>query len=837
MEVPKVRHAYRRTFQIIAAIGISVFVIGTSIFSTFSYERNHLISVSRELQAIAELKVAELTVWRSERIGDGAIFSQNLRFTEALLLALESRPGEDGYSRLLTWMKQMRDSHGYESLMLYGSDSRRLLSFPEDTGEDPVIAGTVQEYLKKDAIEIMDFYVNPADGRVYLSVMVPIGTGRNKALLAMRIDPYDFLYSYIAKWPSQMLSGELVLTRLDGGEDVYLSPLRFATITPTEYRHKILPGESIGSESDKDAQKSVHESVDYRGTPTMAYRMPVGDSPWKLVVQVGKKEIDAETRGRRRLLLVLIIAVMGAASTGVISVSRRWHMDSISKEIEATSRIRESEERLRLALAAADQGLYDLNVQTGKAIVNEEYARMLGYDPAAFEETNDNWISRLHPDDHDAIAKAYADYISGKTPDYRIEFRQKTREGVWKWILSLGKIIEHDSEGKPLRMLGTHTDISTLKSTELALRASEERYRRTLDDMLEGCQILSFDWKYLYLNDTAVRYSHQPRENLLGHTMMECYPGIEKTRLFKVLEASMKLRESNVIEFEFTYPGGEVGWFEMSAQPTPEGLFILTMDITERKHHEIELRELNAALEQKVAVRTMSLQAANTELEAFAYSVAHDLRAPLRFIDGFARILEEDHSQQLDLEGKRILRVIRDSDRKMDTLINDLLEVTKIGKTNLVLTTVDMHSMAIEAFNQCADPMALSSFEMHVGSLPTVEADHSMMARVWQNLMSNAVKYSIPSPIHRIEVDISESNGMHIFSVRDFGVGFNPDYSGKLFGMFQRLHSEEEFPGSGIGLAIVKRIITRHGGAVWAEGGIGTGATIRFSLPKSGTRA
>ncbi len=833
----KAKPRYAQTIYIIASILIFIIVISASIVSTFSHERDHRISVGRELRAIAELKVSELTAWRKERIGDGAVFNKNPRFTEALLVALDSKPGKDSYVRIRTWMERMRESHGYESLMLYDSDGRRLFAFPEDTGEDPIIAGAVGAYIENDSINILDFYVNPTDGRVYLSVMVPIGAGLDWGLLAMRMDPYTLLYPFLSKWPSHSLMGEIILSRRDGAETVYLNPLRFSTIAPTEYRHVIVQEKPVTPGSETNAHRGVYTGIDYRGTPIMAYTMPVDDSPWELIVQVDRKEVEAETRGRRRLLLLLVVSVMIAAITGLISMTRQWRLESFSKEAEAASRILESEERLRFALAAANQGMYDLNVQTGKAIVNEEYARMLGFDPATFVETNDAWIARLHPDDHDAIEKAYSDYIAGKTPEYRIEFRQKTYNGSWKWILSLGKIIERDSRGTPLRMLGTHTDISTRKTMELALRASEERYRRTLDDMLEGCQIVSFDWVYVYLNDSAVRYSHQRREDLIGHTMMECYPGIESTKMFAVLQKCMEHRECHFIEFDFTYPGGEVGWFEMSAQPSPEGLFLLTIDITERKHHEMELRELNAALEQKVTDRTMLLQSANTELEAFAYSVAHDLRAPLRFIDGFAKILQEDHGHQLDPEGRRILGVIRESDRKMDMLIKDLLEITRLGKTNLSMRTVDMRSQAIEAFGQCADPTTLSGFEIHVGDLPEIEADESMMARVWQNLLSNAVKYSMPSPVHHIEIDSSEAGGYYIFSVRDFGVGFDPDYSSKLFGMFQRLHSSEEFPGTGIGLAIVKRIITRHGGEVWADGGIGTGATIRFSLPKTCVRA
>lgn len=221
----------------------------------------------------------------------------------------------------------------------------------------------------------------------------------------------------------------------------------------------------------------------------------------------------------------------------------------------------------------------------------------------------------------------------------------------------------------------------------------------------------------------------------------------------------------------------------------------------------------------------------NKELEAFAYSVAHDLRAPLRAIDGFANLVQENYSQVLDGEGMRFLGIIRSNDQKMDDLIKNLLEVTKIGKVAMTMSLVDMHALAVAALQRCADPKSLADFEIVIGDLPSVGADVAMMERVWVNLLSNAVKYSMPSPSHRIEIQGWVRDGVCHYSVRDHGVGFDMRYADKLFGMFQRLHGAEEFQGSGVGLAIVQKAITRHGGSVSAEGQIGGGAVFSFSLP------
>jgi signal transduction histidine kinase len=244
-----------------------------------------------------------------------------------------------------------------------------------------------------------------------------------------------------------------------------------------------------------------------------------------------------------------------------------------------------------------------------------------------------------------------------------------------------------------------------------------------------------------------------------------------------------------------------------------------------------ELGALNAELEERVALRTAELAASNDELEAFAYSVAHDLRAPLRSIDGFSRVMEEELGPSLGAEGSRVLGIIRESARKMDSLISSLLDISRFGRTRLSTSLIDMRRMAEIAFADCVDPATAAGFEFRVADLPQAEGDATMIERVWGNLISNAVKYSMPGPTHRIEVCGRVEGDRNVYSVGDRGVGFDQRYAGKLFGMFQRLHDDTEFEGNGIGLAIVKRIVQRHGGDAWAEGRVGEGATFFFSLP------
>jgi len=269
------------------------------------------------------------------------------------------------------------------------------------------------------------------------------------------------------------------------------------------------------------------------------------------------------------------------------------------------------------------------------------------------------------------------------------------------------------------------------------------------------------------------------------------------------------------------YPGGELGGL-MADLDQAFGLMQAQREVIE---------QLNADLERRVSERTGQLQASVKELEGFTYTVSHDLRAPLRAIDGFSRILEEDYGGALDEEGRRLLGVIRANSRRMSELIDDLLQFSRLGRRSLSNAPLDMRKLIGEVIADLQAP-GESLPEIGIGELPAAAGDPVLVKQVWANLLGNAVKFSRKRERPAIEVKGQVIGAEAVFSVKDNGAGFDMKYNDKLFGVFQRLHAAEEFPGTGVGLAIVQKVVVMHGGRVWAEGRVDGGAEFHFSLPK-----
>jgi len=421
-------------------------------------------------------------------------------------------------------------------------------------------------------------------------------------------------------------------------------------------------------------------------------------------------------------------------------------------------------------------------------------------------------------------------------------------------------------------VIGFARDISERKENEQKIIRMGQHYQALIEKAPDGIVLLNKDGNFKFISPSAKKtFGYSTDDEISGNPTQYTHP--EDLPLLYSLLQNLIQNPSLVstIQYRFSDKDGQWRWLESTfsnllGDPSVEAFVINFRDITDRKTAEEEIKILNNELEKKINERTTELEnrtkelfenqtallnliedlnikteeiqnsttqleIANKELEAFSYSVSHDLRAPLRAISGFVSILVEDYEQVLDEEGKRICGIIHSNANKMGQLIDDLLSFSRLIRSELHHSKIDMKNLVQGVISEFETTHNLSEKHILLNELPQITGDSNLIKQVWINLISNAIKYSSRNENSFITIGAFTDQNEQVYYIKDNGVGFNMEYAHKLFGVFHRLHSVNEFEGTGVGLAIVQRIISRHHGRVWAEGEVGKGAAFYFALP------
>ncbi|WP_019500027.1 PAS domain-containing protein [Pseudanabaena sp. PCC 6802] len=499
----------------------------------------------------------------------------------------------------------------------------------------------------------------------------------------------------------------------------------------------------------------------------------------------------------------------------------------LSGQLTADS-LRFSQERLQLALEGSGDGLWDWNISTGEVYLSPRWLEMLGY--AADELPGDlsTWDKLIHPEDKSWVMDTLNAHLKDRSSPYAFDYRMLTKSGEWKWIANFGKVVAYDRDGKPLRMAGTHRDISDRKQIEESLRESDERWHLALRGNNDGI----WDWN---VKTNEVFFSERWKEMLgyedceianhldewakrvhpddLGWVMQAVQDHFAKKTPYYSTEHRVLCKDGT---YKWILDRGQALWDEAGNVVRMAGSHT---DISDRKQAEEELRHQSA-----------ELMRSNAELEQFAYVASHDLQEPLRMVVSYLQLLERRYKDKLDASADEFIAYAVDGASRMQTLINDLLEYSRVNTRAQPFVPIDCAQVLERALTNLKMAIAESSAVITCDPLPKVMADPTQLAQLFQNLIGNAIKFrgELAPQIH---IGAKRNSDRWVFSISDNGIGIEPQYGDRIFAVFQRLHNRVKYKGTGIGLAICKKIVERHGGSIWVESALDRGSTFYFTIP------
>ncbi|MDX2045133.1 MAG: ATP-binding protein, partial [Chitinophagaceae bacterium] len=514
----------------------------------------------------------------------------------------------------------------------------------------------------------------------------------------------------------------------------------------------------------------------------------------------------------------------------LISITAKY-LDKIDKrrneaeeELKAFIK-KEHQQKLRKVMSALGDNIWEHDFASGKTIFSETVYKLLGYSNNDAADNETLWWNSTLPEDRHLLENNNRNYKSGTTDHHVLEYRILHRDGTVKWVLDRGVVIEKNSHGLPLKIAGTHTDITERKNAEAELSKIQTLFRLFMDHIPAMAWIVNQKSRFQFANRLYLDTFSEANTPLTGKNFTELFPeeiAIQFTKkndavfatqkVLETIEPSIKKDGSNITLKVFRFP--------LKISETETLLGGIAIDVSGHIKTEETLRVLNEQL-------TVS----NKELEQFAYVASHDLKEPLRMVSSFMQLLEKKYRQQLDDTAKQYIDFAVDGSERMKTLINDLLVFSRIGTEKKFDEKVDLNEVLAEAKLNLMGVINESSAEIAAPLLPCIKGNKTQMVQLFQNLLGNAIKYRGEKK-PEIKIGFSDSKTEYRFSVQDNGIGVEKKYFEKIFIIFQRLHNKSEYPGTGVGLSICKKITEKHGGFISVESEPGKGSTFHFTLAK-----
>lgn len=493
-----------------------------------------------------------------------------------------------------------------------------------------------------------------------------------------------------------------------------------------------------------------------------------------------------------------------------------------SKKSEAALRL--EKEKLANVLEGTHAGTWEWNVQTGEAEFNDTWAELLGYDLRELGPISiQTWNQLVHPDDLEISNRKLAACFNRETEFYECECRMRHKKGHWVWILDRGKVLRWTADGKPLRMFGTNTDISSLKSAQKNVEESELKFRSIFNSAFQFIGLLDLSGTLIDANQTALDFGNLQPGDVIGKKFWDCH----------WWQISPQTQQDLQLAFNRAALGETVSYEVAVWDQYRKPIHILfnLKPLKDTTGKVIAIIPEGRPIQEIVEAREALLEK-NQELESFAATAAHDLKEPLRMVNQFLMRLNEKYGQLLDEKGKQYIHFATDGAVRMQALINELLDYAKAGNEHTPMEEISTEELLLEVTSLLKNTFEEHHASIHWKGLPNLYGQPTALKLLFQNLISNGIKYQPKGAKPEINIGMKDQGTHWLVGVADNGIGIKPEYTEQVFQLFRRLHTREEYAGTGMGLATCKKIVERHGGKIWVESTYGSGSTFYFTLRK-----
>ncbi|NCA75202.1 MAG: PAS domain S-box protein [Alphaproteobacteria bacterium] len=830
---------YFPNWKYITAFGFYSVLIILLGFLNLKVQRASLIRLTSErLESISKYKAAEISNWVKERRNDARYVSRAGNMQEYINRYIDHPERDDLRQKILRYIAPLIEHYRYEDILLTDSTGKIFISVSADRDS---LSDDSKKFLlnslRSSNTRFSSFFYCRHHNRNHIDFYSPVyrvpgDSSTLRAMLLLRMDPSRFIYPLMQSWPISSPTSETLLVEVKNDSVIYLNEVRHLPGSALQLKMP-LKNEMLPAARAAKGYSGFTLGIDYRRAEVLAYTRPVQGTPWFMV---SKTDLDEALEPLsywwiRTLPAVLVMILLGLIVLYIIYLQDKKDYFNNLYKLESQRLI--LTQHYEMVMQRANDSILLLDEKGTITDCNEKALSVYGYSRDELVGFNASKI--ISPE----AQPPYQQRLTAEPPEegFLYDSLHVKKDGTRFPVEVSSRVIYF--QGKKYYN-GIVRDFSERAKYQQMLIQERNRAQNYLNIAGSVIIVLDHEGNIELINKKGSELFGYPQDEIIGKSWFDHFiPADVRTA---VREVYTQLMSGDIEGPEFfensvlTATGEQLILHWHNALIRDEngkvtGTISSGEDVTVLRAKERELERLNQELEERVQVRTEQLEIANKDLESFSYSVSHDLRAPLRSIDGFSLALLEDQAEKIDEKGRDYLRRIRNASQRMAQLIDDLLRLSRITRQSMSLQEVNISQMAKQICAELAETAEYSKHTVTIGEGILVTADPGLIKIALYNLLQNAFKFSTGVADPAIIVDSVIRSGVREIMIRDNGAGFDMRYAGKLFGVFQRLHTPQEFAGTGIGLTIVNRIIQRHGGSISAEAEPGKGATFYFRLP------